>query len=33
MTIGPWAPGCEVAEVPPDQGRAAVLGSRRVEPQ
>lgn len=33
MTIGWWTPGCEVAEVPPDQGRAAVLAGRRLEPQ
>jgi hypothetical protein len=33
MTIGWWLPGCEIAEVPPDQGRAAVLASKRVEPQ
>ena len=33
MKIGLWTPGCEVAEVAPDQGRAAVLGSKRVEPQ
>jgi len=33
MTIGWWTPGCEVAEVPPDEGRAAVLLARRIEPQ
>src|SRR5262245_62161250 len=33
MTIGWWTPGCEVAEVPPNQGQAAVRGSFRVEPQ
>ncbi len=33
MTTGWWAPGCQVAEVPPDQGQAGVLASRRVEPQ
>lgn len=33
MKIGLWQPGCEIAEVPPDQGQAAVLGSKRVEPQ
>ena len=27
-----WTPSCEVAEVPPDQGQAAVRSSRRVEP-
>ena len=27
-----WTPGCEVAEVPPDQGQTAILSSRRVEP-
>ncbi len=30
MKVGLWMPGCEVAEVSPDQGRAAVLASRRV---
>jgi hypothetical protein len=30
VKVGLWMPGCEVAEVSPDQGRAAVLGSRRV---
>jgi hypothetical protein len=33
MTTSMWAPGCQVAEVPPDQGRAAIRASRRVEPQ
>lgn len=33
IKIGLWLPGCEIAEVPPDQGRAAVLASKRVEPQ
>ena len=33
MKIGLWQPGCEIAEVPPDQGQAAVLGSKRVDPQ
>ena len=33
MTIGRWLPGCQIAEVPPDQGRTAVLASKRVEPQ
>ena len=33
MTIGLWQPGCDIAEVPPDQGQAAVLSSKRVEPQ
>lgn len=27
-----WTPSCEVAEVAPDQGQAAVRSSRRVEP-
>jgi hypothetical protein len=27
-----WTPTCEVAEVPPGQGQAAVRSSRRVEP-
>ena len=27
-----WTPTCEIAEVPPDQGQAAVRSSRRVEP-
>lgn len=30
IKVGLWTPGCEVAEVSPDQGRAAVLASRRV---
>ncbi|MBV8413002.1 MAG: hypothetical protein JOY64_35645 [Alphaproteobacteria bacterium] len=33
MTMGWWTPGCEVAEVSPDQGRVAVLSGRRLEPQ
>ncbi|HZQ00299.1 MAG TPA: hypothetical protein VFB13_12215 [Reyranella sp.] len=33
MTSGLWAPGCQVAEVAPEVGRAAVRASRRVEPQ
>jgi hypothetical protein len=33
MTAGLWAPGCEVAEVPPSQGQAAVRASRRVDTQ
>jgi hypothetical protein len=33
MTVGWLAPGCEVAEVPADQGQAAVRGARRVEAQ
>ncbi|HEY6717632.1 MAG TPA: hypothetical protein VI232_14935 [Reyranella sp.] len=33
IKIGLWLPGCEIAEVPPDQGQAAVLASKRVEPQ
>jgi hypothetical protein len=33
MTFGWWTPGCEVAEVSPDQGRVAVLSGRRLEPQ
>jgi hypothetical protein len=33
MTMGWWTPGCEVAEVPTDRGRAAVLAGRRLEPQ
>lgn len=32
MTVGLLTPGCEVAEVPPDQGQAAIRASRRVEP-
>lgn len=30
IKVGWWTPGCEVAEVSPDQGWAAVLASRRV---
>jgi len=30
MKIGPLLPGCQVAEVAPDQGQAAVRSSRRV---
>ena len=33
IKVGLWTPGCEVAEVAPDQGRAAVMRSRRVEAQ
>ena len=33
IKIGLWLPGCEIAEVPSDQGQSAVLSSRRVEPQ
>jgi hypothetical protein len=33
IKIGLWLPGCEIAEVPPDQGQSAVLSSKRVEPQ
>ena len=33
MKVGLLLPGCEVAEVPPEQGQAAVRGSRRVAPQ
>jgi len=33
MTAGLWGPNCEVAEVPPDEGQAAVRSGRRVEPQ
>jgi hypothetical protein len=33
VKLGWWTPGCEVAEVSPDQGQAAVRGSRRVEAQ
>jgi len=32
MKAGLWSPGCDVAEVPPDQGQAAIRSSRRVEP-
>ena len=31
MKVGMLLPGCEVAEVPPEQGQAAVRGSQRVE--
>jgi len=30
MKIGVLLPGCELAEVPPEQGQAAVRGSKRV---
>ena len=33
IKIGLWLPGCEIAEVPPDQGQAAVLASKRIEPK
>jgi len=33
MTAGFWGPHCEVAEVPPDQGQAAVRASKRVAAQ
>jgi hypothetical protein len=33
MKIGALLPGCAVAEVAPDQGQAAVRGSKRVEVQ
>ena len=33
MKVGLMLPGCEVAEVSPQQGQAAVRGSRRVAPQ
>jgi hypothetical protein len=33
MKVGVLLPGCEVVEVSPDQGQAAVRGSRRVAPQ
>ena len=33
LTMGWWTSGCEVAEVSSDQGRAAVLAGRRLEPQ
>lgn len=33
IKVGWWTPGCEIAEVPPDQGQAAVLASKRIEPQ
>ena len=32
MKAGLWTPSCEIAEVPPDQGEAAVRSSRRVGP-
>ena len=32
MTAGLWAPGCEIAEVSPAQGEAAIRASRRVDP-
>ena len=32
MKAGWWTPNCEVAEVPPDQGQAAVRAGRRVAP-
>ncbi len=31
MKIGALLPGCEVAEVPPEQGQSAVRGAKRVE--
>jgi hypothetical protein len=33
MKIGVLLPGCELAEVPPEQGQAAVRGSKRVAVQ
>ncbi len=33
MTAGLWGPHCQVAEVTPEQGQAAVRASKRVEPQ
>ncbi len=33
MAVGLGLPGCQVTEVPPDQGQAAVRGARRVNPQ
>ena len=33
MTMGALLPGCEVAEVPPDVGQAAIRGARRLDPQ
>ena len=33
MTSGLWAPGCQLAEVPPDQGQTAVRASRRIAQQ
>jgi hypothetical protein len=33
MTMGAWEPGCQVAEVSPDRGQAAVLSAKRVNSQ
>ena len=33
VKVGWWTPGCEIAEVPTDQGQAAVLASKRIAPQ
>ena len=33
MTVGAWAPGSEVEEVPADRGQAAVRAARRVNSQ
>jgi hypothetical protein len=33
MKIGALVPGCALAEVPPEQGRAAIRGSKRVAVQ
>ncbi len=33
VKVGWWTPGCEIAEVPADQGQAAVLASKRIEPK
>jgi len=33
MTVGLVLPGCTVTEVSPDQGQAAIRGSKRVVPQ
>jgi hypothetical protein len=33
VKVGWWTPGCEIAEVPADQGQAAVLASKRIAPQ
>ena len=33
MKVNALMPGCEVAEVPPEQGRNAVLSGRRVDVQ
>jgi hypothetical protein len=33
MTMGLWGPHCNVSEVPPDQGQAAVRSSKRVAAQ